>query len=154
MREVVLVPGLWMPSIAMTVLRGRLARAGWAPQVFIYRGRDVLEANVASLAAFVRERLGGRRAHFVGHSLGGVLILEALCRHAELPVASVVLLGAPVRGCMAGRRLGRHPLGRWMLGASGPRWSECDARWARPEPLGVIAGTLPFGLGRALGTLP
>jgi pimeloyl-ACP methyl ester carboxylesterase len=153
-RDVVLVPGLWMPSIAMAVLRGRLGRAGYAPAVFVYRGRDALEGNVASLAAFVRERLGGRRAHFVGHSLGGVLILEALCRHGELPAASVVLLGAPARGCMAGRRLGRHALGRWMLGASGPRWSECEARWPRREPLGVIAGTLPLGLGRALGSLP
>ncbi|HZM34710.1 MAG TPA: alpha/beta fold hydrolase [Burkholderiales bacterium] len=154
MRDVVLVPGLWMPSVAMAVLRGRLARAGWAPVVFVYRGRDALEANVASLAAFVRERLGGRSAHFVGHSLGGVLILEALCRHRELRAASVVFLGAPVRGCLAGRRLGRHALGRWMLGASCARWSECEARWPRPEPLGIIAGTLPFGLGRALGALP
>ena len=31
----------------MAVLRGRLAHAGYAPAVFVYRGRDALEANVA-----------------------------------------------------------------------------------------------------------
>jgi hypothetical protein len=41
-----------------------------------------------------------------------------------------------------------------MLGESLARWSECDADWRRPEPLGVIAGTLPLGRARALGPLP
>jgi pimeloyl-ACP methyl ester carboxylesterase len=153
-RDVVLVPGLWMPSVAMAYFASRLARAGFATHVFVYRGRDPLEASVAALAAFAHGPLGGRPAHFVGHSLGGVLILDTLCRHRELRAASALLLGAPVRGCVAGRRLGRHRLGRWMLGRSAPRWQACPASWPRPEPLGVVAGTLPFGLGRALGALP
>ena len=28
------------------------------------------------------------------------------------------------------------------------------ARWTRPEPLGVIAGSFPLGLGRLFGRLP
>lgn len=153
-RDVVLVPGLWMPGVAMAFLASRLARAGFATHVFVYRGRDALETSMAALAGFVRGPLGGRPAHFIGHSLGGVLILDTLCRHRELRAASALLLGAPVRGCMAGCRLGRHALGRWMLGRSAPRWEACEARWPRPEPLGVVAGTLPLGLGRALGALP
>ena len=153
-RDVVLVPGLWMPGIAMTVLRARLASAGYAPRVFLYRGRDSHEENVAALARFVQEQVGSRPAHFVGHSLGGVVILDMLARHRAIPVATAVLLGAPVRGCLAGRRLGRHALGRWMLGECAPRWQDCEARWERPEPLGVVAATRPFGLGRVLGSLP
>jgi hypothetical protein len=41
-----------------------------------------------------------------------------------------------------------------MLGASAARWEGRTARWERPEPLGVIAGTRALGLGRILGTLP
>ncbi len=41
-----------------------------------------------------------------------------------------------------------------MLGTSAPRWQHCAARWERPEPLGVIAGTRALGLGRMLGVLP
>jgi pimeloyl-ACP methyl ester carboxylesterase len=153
-RDVVLVPGLWMPSIAMALFRARLAQAGYAAHVFVYRGRDAVEENVSLLEKFIRARLGARPAHFAGHSLGGTLLLDTLCRHPQLHAASVLLLGAPVRGCLAGRRLARHRFGRWMLGHSAPRWEACEARWRRPEPLGVVAGTLPFGLGRALGALP
>ncbi|MGQ0546948.1 MAG: esterase/lipase family protein [Betaproteobacteria bacterium] len=153
-RDVVLVPGLWMPSVAMALFASRLEAAGYAAHVFVYRGRDAVKDSISQFEKFILERLGGRPAHFAGHSLGGCLILDTLGRRPELPAASVLLLGAPVRGCMAGRRLARHALGRWMLGESAPRWTECEARWQRPEPLGVIAGTLPFGLGRAFGALP
>jgi pimeloyl-ACP methyl ester carboxylesterase len=153
-RDVVLVPGLWMPGVAMAVFAARLKAAGYAPHVFVYRGREPVESNLALFEKFVSERLAGRAAHFAGHSLGGCLVLDALCRRPGLAVASALLVGAPVRGCLAGRRLAGRGFGRWMLGESAPRWGECEARWPRREPLGVIAGTLPFGLGRALGRLP
>ncbi|HXJ54992.1 MAG TPA: alpha/beta fold hydrolase [Burkholderiales bacterium] len=153
-RDVVLAPGLWMPGAAMTLLASRLARAGYFPHVFTYRGRSPLEGNVARFARFVRESLDGRAAHFVGHSLGGVLILETLNARPELPVASAILLGAPVRGCFAGRRFGTARLGRWMMGACGELWQEREAVWKRDAPLGVLAGTVPLGLGRAFGRLP
>lgn len=143
-----------MPGVAMTLLAMRLSRCGFLPHVFAYRGRSPLEANVDRFVRFTREKLEGRAAHFLGHSLGGVLLLEALGRHREVRVASALLIGAPVRGCLAGRRLGRAGVGRWMMGACGPLWEERAARWRRPEPLGIIAGTLPLGLGRALGALP
>jgi pimeloyl-ACP methyl ester carboxylesterase len=153
-RDVVLTHGIWMPSAVMGPLAIRLRRAGYAPQLFGYRGRSPLDGNVTRLARFVRESLGARPAHFIGHSLGGVLILEMLNTHPDIPVASVVLLGSPVRGCFAGRRLGGAQVGRWMMGASEEVCAEREARWQRKAPLGVIAGTLPIGLGRALGPLP
>ena len=152
--EVVLVPGLWMPGAAMILLSRRLARRGYSVQTFGHRGRGPFESNVERLARFVRDRLDGRPAHFAGHSFGGVLILEMLSRHTDIPAASVVLLGAPVRGCCAGRRFGEGRFGAWMMGASRPLWNERTAAWTRPEPLGVIAGTLPLGLGRTVGPLP
>ena len=57
-RDVVLVPGLWIPGAAMALLAARLARAGYAPQIFTYRSRSPLEGNVARCARFVREALG------------------------------------------------------------------------------------------------
>ena len=153
-REVVLVPGLWMPAAVMAMLAARLARHGYAPRLFAYRGRSPFEANVERLARFARESLEGRAAHFIGHSLGGVLILDALNRYPDIALATAVLLGAPVRGCHAGRRLASAAFGRWMLGACESRWGHREARWQRREPLGVVAGTRPLGLGVALGRLP
>jgi pimeloyl-ACP methyl ester carboxylesterase len=152
--EVVLVPGLWMPGAAMVLLSRMLERRGYAPRTFGHRGRGPFESNVERLADYARDSLGGRPAHYVGHSFGGVLILAMLSRHTDIPAASVVLLGAPVRGCSAGRRFGEGRFGSWMMGGSRPLWDERSATWTRSEPLGVIAGTLPLGLGRAFGDLP
>jgi pimeloyl-ACP methyl ester carboxylesterase len=152
--QVVLVPGLWMPAAAMTLLAARLRGRGYAVHVFPYSGRRPFDANVERLARFAHETMGGRLAHFVGHSLGGVLILDTLNRHPEIAASSSVLLGAPVRGSFAGRRLGLAGVGRWMMGGSGILWNERVVKWQRTAPLGVVAGTVPVGLGLALGRLP
>jgi hypothetical protein len=81
-------------------------------------------------------------------------VFRTLGENPDIAAASCVLLGAPVRGCLAGRRFARGGLGRWMMGAAVANWAEGDARWQRPEPLGVLAGTLSLGLGRAIGGLP
>jgi pimeloyl-ACP methyl ester carboxylesterase len=157
MRDVILAHGLWVPGVVMRPLAARLERAGWRCHTFSYMGAGrPLEAHAARLARFAREvSESGGPAHFVGHSLGGLVILEALQRHPEMAAGRVVLLGTPVNGCYAGRRLARYPGGRWFLGQSEGLWRERRAaRWSRPEALGVIAGTLPLGLGRLFGPLP
>jgi pimeloyl-ACP methyl ester carboxylesterase len=151
MNAVVLAGGLWMPGMAMALLGARLGRHGYSTHVFHYYGREPLEGNIERLVLYARAH---GRVHLVGHSLGGVLVFDALNRHPELDVATAVLVGAPVRGCLAGRRLAVSRFGRWMMGATAPRWDERDATWRRPEPLGIIAGTLPFGLGWMTGRLP
>jgi len=153
MRDVVLVHGLWVPAVVMAPLAARLRAAGYHCHLFGYLGAvRPLEAHAARLARFAQD-VGP--AHFVGHSLGGLVILEALERHRALGVGRVVLLGTPARGNFSGRRLARHRWGQWFLGASEPLWAEGrPARWTRPEPLGVVAGNLSVGLGRVLGSLP
>jgi pimeloyl-ACP methyl ester carboxylesterase len=149
--DVVLVPGLWNPSGVLWLLASRLRRSGYMPHLFSYRSRASYEANIERLARFVRETLDGRAAHFVGHSLGGVLVLDTLNRHSDIRVASALLIGSPARGSLAGRLLGRERLGRWMMGGAAQRWEAHDARWTRAAPLGVLAGSVPVGMGRMLG---
>jgi len=152
-RDVILLHGLWVPAAVMTPLAARLGAGGFRCHLFSYYGRArPLPAHAERLARFARQ-VGP--AHFVGHSLGGLVLVEALQRHPELAAGCVVLLGTPARGNCAARRLQRLGWGRWFLGATQPLWSEGRAmRWTRPEPLGVIAGTLPLGLGRLFGALP
>lgn len=153
MRDVILVHGLWVPAIVMTPLAARLRIQGYRCHLFDYPGHArPVEAHAERLARLARA-IG--RAHFIGHSLGGLVVLEALERHRDVAVGHAVLLGTPARGNFSGRRLSRHAFGRWMLGATEPLWrEERAARWTRPEPLGAIAGTLPVGLGRLFGALP
>ena len=157
MREVILAHGLWVPGLVMRPLAARLAGAGFRCHHFSYMGAArplaVHAERLARMARGVAEKYGP--AHFIGHSLGGLVILEALGAHPEVATARVVLLGTPARGCYAGRRLARHPAGRWFLGQSEDLWREGRAAaWARPEALGVVAGSLPLGLGRLFGPLP
>jgi pimeloyl-ACP methyl ester carboxylesterase len=157
MREVVLVHGLWVPGVVMQPLAARLARAGFRCRTFSYMGAGgPIEAHADRLVRYaqdVQEESGP--AHFVGHSLGGLVVLDALARHPQLAAGRVVLLGTPARGCYAGRRIARYPAGRWLLGESENLWREGRAaRWTRPEALGVVAGSLPLGLGRLFGPLP
>jgi pimeloyl-ACP methyl ester carboxylesterase len=147
--EVVLAPGLWFPGAVLQLLARRLEKRGYETRIFPYSGRQPHEANVEALARFAPGK-----AYFVGHSLGGVLVLDMLNRHPEVQPGAVVLLGAPVRGSLCGRRLSAAALGRWMLGECRPLWEERPARWTRGAPLGIVAGTLPLGLGRAFGRLP
>jgi pimeloyl-ACP methyl ester carboxylesterase len=150
---VILVHGLWVPGLVMQPLAWRLARAGFRCHMFSYRGaRQPLAVHAERLVRFARE-LGP--AHFVGHSLGGLVVMEALSRQPRTAAGRVVLLGTAARGCYAGRRIARHAAGRWFLGESENLWREGRmVRWTRTEALGIIAGTLPFGLGRLFGPLP
>src|SRR6185436_16081314 len=151
MEQVILAHGLWVPGVLMRPLAMRLEDAGYRCHTFSYLGTvRPMEDHGERLARFARD-IGP--AHFVGHSMGGLVVLEALIRFPDLAAGRVVLLGTSARGNFAGRRLARHAVGRWMLGASAPVWSEREARWTRAEPLGVIAGTRPFGLGVLLGRL-
>lgn len=151
MVEVILAHGLWVPGALMRPLAARLEAAGFRCHTFSYLGTArPMEAHIERLARLARS-IGP--AHFVGHSMGGLVVMEALARYPELTVGRVVLLGTSARGNFAGRRLARHAAGRWMLGASAPLWRERDSRWTRAERLGVIAGTRPFGLGVLLGRL-
>ena len=150
---VILAHGLWVPGLVMHPLAARLERAGFRCHGFAYAGRArPIEAHAERLARLARQ-LGP--AHFLGHSLGGLVVLEALQSDPAIAVGRVLLLGTPAQGCLSARWLARHTAGRWLLGESEQLWrEERAARWTRPEPLGVIAGTLPLGLGRMIGRLP
>jgi pimeloyl-ACP methyl ester carboxylesterase len=147
------VHGLWVPGMVMRPLAARLERAGFHCHIFSYMGAlRPMEAHVEQLAHFARSN---GPAHFVGHSLGGLLVLETLTRHAGIALGRAVLLGTPARGSFAGRRIARFRAGRWVFGHSAALWREARAaRWTRPEALGVVAGSLPLGLGRLFGRLP
>lgn len=148
LETVVLVHGLWVHGIAMVLMRRRIERCGYRVLAYSYPSvRLSLTENTERLARYCRE-ISAPRLHFVGHSLGGLIVLRMLDSTSGLPPGRVVLAGTPFAECYTARRLVRLPGGRAALGRSIPEWLDSG----RPEfgsahDIGVIAGSVPVGLG-------
>ena len=149
---VVFVHGLFLNGAEFTLLRRRLGSAhGFEAHRFSYPTvRGSIAATLAQLTRFVKG-IDADRIHFVGHSLGGVVLCRYFERERCERVGRVVLLGSPVVESSSARAVARH---QWLRRVLGPLVAEellepCDPRtWNCGRELGVIAGTRPMGLGR------
>jgi pimeloyl-ACP methyl ester carboxylesterase len=154
---VILVHGLWTPSAVCSLHARWLAQRGYRTLRFGYPSvRRTLAENADSLQRFVAAT-PARDIHLVGHSLGGLLILEMLARVGDSRLQRVVLLGTPCQGSHCARRLAAVPGMPVLLGRSIMQWLAGPAGWtAAPAAvaIGVIAGTRSCGLGRVVAGLP
>jgi pimeloyl-ACP methyl ester carboxylesterase len=151
--HVILLHGLWMRGFTLAALRRRLENAGYAVELFdyasVFRGPDI---SVEALLQRTRA-LQDRTVHFVGHSLGGLIALQALQRAADLIRGNVVCLGAPLRGSAVARGVARLPGGSFVIGKSLEILRNGVTRWEGTQAIGGIAGRLPIGFGLAMGAL-
>ena len=153
-KAVLLAHGLWMGGWAMQGLRLLLSRGGYAAHTFDYRSRaQGLDEHARLLAARIAA-LRQPQVHLVGHSLGGLVILRYLKKHGEQGIGRVVLMGTPVRSCMAGVRFGSMSPVDGLLGASREIWRGLPEDYRPQCELGVIAGSRPWGLGSLIMRLP
>ncbi|MDP6437279.1 MAG: alpha/beta hydrolase [Gammaproteobacteria bacterium] len=152
----ILVHGLWMTGAELFMLKKWLRADGFHVYRFRYSMvRQPLEHNIGKLNEFIRSHAAGE-THLVGHSLGGVLALQTLQRFPDLPVARVVCLGSPLTDTVAGRRFVSFGAGRRMVGKTLPEaiFEEPLVEWKGKQPVGVLAGTRGFGIGKLTGRLP
>lgn len=147
--EVLLVHGLWMHSIAMRWLAARLREQGFAPREFGYYSllQDT-DAVVARLAETWAARPG---MHVVAHSLGGLLALRAARQLGAGIAGRVVCLGSPLAGShVAQGVVKRIPAGDWLVGSNRDLLQAGIGRIPQGIEAGVIAGSVPRGLGGLL----
>ncbi|MCF6224765.1 MAG: alpha/beta hydrolase [Xanthomonadales bacterium] len=154
--HVVLLHGLFHRGLAVSLLARRLRQAGFSTSIFsypsrqkslstlaqdLYRFTEALEHNVESL-------------HFMGHSLGGLVILAMLEEYSQdLPQGRSVLLGSPVQGSKIARQLSEKSAGRLVLGRARQGLTTA-CQYSRGYEVGVIAGIGSTGVSRLLGQLP
>jgi pimeloyl-ACP methyl ester carboxylesterase len=158
-RTVVLVHGLWLGGWALRRLAGRLQAQGH-DRVLVYSWptiRTGIDANAQALRAYA-DSVDSERIDWVGHSLGGVLILRTLTHWSEAPPGRVVCLGSPLTGSRSAARLSRFGPGRRIAGRSIAEGvlGESATTWCSPAlaaRTGVIAGSQGVGAGRVLGHL-
>ena len=108
-----------------------------------------LDASLARLATFVRE-LNAAEVHFLGHSLGGLIIYRFLERFGEQPPGRAVFLGTP---CVASRTAVQAARFTPVAHLMGPSVADellqpPQRHWSHARALGIVAGTQPLGVGQ------
>ena len=154
---IVLVHGLWMSGFELRMLKHRLETDGRF-RVLSYSYPSLtgsMNDHVRGLVNFAQKQTAPQ-LHFVGHSLGGLVILRALQLTDDLPPGRAVLLGTPLQGSKAAQGIARIlPFGKAILGAAVN--AECveftPREWAGHRDVGIIAGSLGLGLGRLFADL-
>ena len=151
---IVVVHGLWLTGGAMTVLRARFERMGYLARSFSYPSvHEDLSHNAARLFSFVHA-LQAEKIHFVGHSMGGLLVLQMLKEHHENRVGRVVLAGSPYQDIQAVKNLMRNAFIQSVVGKSVSQWlTQAKPNVASKYEIGVIAGDRSLGLGRLVSRL-
>ena len=151
--HVVYVHGLWMPGQESLILRQRLAHEfGLTLQVFRHSAASATMNNVTErLASLVRE-LQAPAVHFLGHSLGGLVIYRFLERFPEQPPGRVVFLGTPCVASRAAQSAASFAPVAHLMGQSVAQelLQPHERRWVHARPLGIIAGSQPLGVGKLL----
>lgn len=150
---VVYVHGLWMSGGESLLLRRRLSREfGMNVHPFRYATATSTMTEITSrLQSFVRG-LDASRLHFVGHSLGGLVIYRFLERYPQQPPGRVVFLGTPSVASRAAVQAAHIRLVASAMGRSvqdellRPR----ERQWKTDRELGIIAGTRALGVGQFL----
>jgi hypothetical protein len=147
-----------MGSWVMSVMGMRMRRCGFQSAFFSYPSMSTsLSRNALILSRFV-EGLAASRIHFIGHSLGGLLILQMLAEFPQPRVRRVILAGSPYGACSVGTKLSGRGAGRYILGRSMLQWLDQAAATQtihdQPYELGVIAGCRSMGAGRLITRLP
>ena len=144
--KALLVHGLGRTPLSLLLLGRRLRREGYAPEFFGYYAfaeshRRILDRLVRRLRLLATE---GRPVGLVGHSLGGLLLRQALARVSELEVRGLVMLGTPNRPPRLAERLKDWSAFRLLARSCGELLATPEAFAALPPPKYpylIIAGT-------------
>lgn len=153
--KILLLHGLWLHPWAMRWLQQQLTSAGYTVIAPVYHSISSNSSHNVSLVyqAVQRSALPTERLHIIAHSLGGIVALQMLSSHVELPPGRLVTLGTPAKGSLIAHRLAKHRLFRPLMGHSFEAGLDGQGL---PETLaqhewGALAGNKPIGVGRILG---
>lgn len=132
-----------------------LSAKGYGVRQFSYPSvSGGLRQNAGALSRFIAAT-DGDSIYLVGHSLGGLVVLDMLAHQPDLRLRRAVLMGSPIMGCHAATVMAQLSWLKAIFGRSLKDWL------ALPRPpvpasvqIGILAGNLGLGLGRLVPGLP
>lgn len=152
---VVVVHGLWMHGFTSLPMAGHLRRKMHCPVYpFDYWSTlRSLDHNSERLFDYC-QALDEHTVHLVGHSLGGLVVVNMLNRHNFDRPGRVVAIGSPFAHSESGKRFAKIPLLGKALGRSITQaHSREPMAYRGGREIGVIAAAKPRGPGKILGSM-
>lgn len=156
MEKIILVHGLFMNAYVMQFMQSQLEKKGYEVFVFSYRSiwRE-MPHNAERLLHFANSHNAGDAVcHFVGHSLGGLLIRLAYERDPACFSGRIVTLGTPHQGSEVAHRIINNIHENALGGAYDVALDGDLPTWTGKVELGSIAGTKGIGVGMVMKDLP
>lgn len=150
-----LIHGIFMHGYAMQYMERKLKQRGYEVYSFSYRSvRRSLAGNAQLLLDFVQKNShSGDICHFVGHSLGGLLIRQAYALSPQYFTGRIVTLGTPHNGSEVARRV-VNDLHEMIIGGAFDEALDGQLPpWPGQVELGSIAGDKCIGLGTVFESL-
>ena len=148
--HVILLHGLCRTSSSMNAMERALTRKGYRVLNVDYPSRTarIVELSESVLRPAIHEcnRASAARIHFVGHSLGAILIRDYLARYEVPNAGHVVMLGPPNQGSEVVDKLGSWWLFKKINGPAGcelgTNTDSTPNQIGTPRvPIGIIAGS-------------
>jgi hypothetical protein len=146
---VILLHGLGRTYLSMNSMQSALTAAGYYTVNVDYPAtEESIEAIAASFvppAVHQCRQSGGSRIHFVSHSLGGIVVRQALAGGKPAELGRVVMLSPPSQGSVLVDIMQDWPLFIWLNGEAGQQLSTAENSLpnrlgAVNYPVGVITG--------------
>ena len=152
---VVLVHGLYVHGLWMRLLEYWLEEAGYQTVNYSYPSITRSPAENAEDLHALLKSLDTPVTHFLGHSMGGLVVRHLFHHYPKQRPGRIVTLGTPHQGSYAARIMHDSGLGLFVGqgGLEGGLMGDAPA-WVAPNPLGSIAGTLNIGLGLLFPGMP
>lgn len=142
---VVLLHGILLNRYFMLSLARRLRRAGFDTLALTYPSRRLALDDIATFvhAQIAEQAAQHTRVHFVGHSMGGLVIRYYLAKYRPNNLGRVVMLGTPNHGSEWADTLRNVGAFKWLFGIAGQQLTTDSIH---PTPtnveIGIIAGNI------------
>jgi pimeloyl-ACP methyl ester carboxylesterase len=148
-QRILLIHGLLNANYWLWLLAARLRAKGFGAEIFGYP--SVLGGPEQAIDRLIKKLCHNPVGALIGHSLGGLIALEALRQMSDAPVSRVVCMGSPLRGSETAHRIAARRWSRPLLGHSAALLHNGLDAWQGPAAVGMIAGDVARGTGRLFG---
>jgi hypothetical protein len=142
-----LLHGIYMHPMLMTKFSRELENSGYIVKNIYYNSTNI---NKETIFDIINEEIkihSSKKIHFVGYSLGGLIIRHYLNEYVPKNLGNVVTIGTPHQTSSTAKRVERLKFG-FILGNSkknGLIEPLKNDKWILKNKLGVISGTRDLG---------